>query len=202
LGSPDLAGAWPLPQAPGLRDELLAAYGYPWRGYHDLRHLAEVLDRLDELSEAGVLFDGRPVRLAAWFHDAVYDGRVGAEDRSARWAEQALTGHVGEAEVAEVARLVRLTEHHRPAEDDANGCALSDADLAVLAAAPERYRRYVEDVRREYSTVADEEFRRGRAAVLRSLVEQEPLFRTRHARARWEAAARRNVEGELARLEQ
>jgi predicted metal-dependent HD superfamily phosphohydrolase len=193
--------AWPLPQAPALRDELLAAYSAPGRGYHDVRHLAEVLERLDELDGAGVSFDGRPVRLAAWFHDAVYDGVAGAEERSARWAERALPGLVGEHEVAEVARLVRLTEHHRPDPDDANGGALSDADLAVLASGPERYRRYVEDVRQEYSSVPDAEFRRGRAEVLRALVGQDRLFRTDHAVRRWEEAARRNVAAELAGLE-
>jgi predicted metal-dependent HD superfamily phosphohydrolase len=192
---------WPLPQAPALRDELVAAYTAPGRGYHDLRHLAEVLERLDELVGAGVPFDGRPVRLAAWFHDAVYDGRAGAEERSARWAERALPGLVGEPEVAEVARLVRLTEHHRPAPDDANGAALSDADLAVLASGPERYHRYVEDVRREYSSVPAAEFRRGRAEVLRALVGQERLFRTDHGARHWEEPARRNVAAELAELE-
>ncbi len=191
---------WPLPEQSGLRDELLAAYGDPGRGYHDTRHLAEVLERLDELGRAGVAFEERPVRLAAWFHDAVYDGAAGAEERSARWAEQALADVLGPAEVVEVARLVRVTEHHRPSSDDVNGCALSDADLAILASSPERYRRYAHDVRREYASVPDEEFRRGRAAVLRGLVGQQPLFRTAPARERWEQAARRNVADELADL--
>ena len=196
-----LSSAWPLPQATALRDELLAAYGDPGRGYHDTRHLAEVLARLDELAEAGVAYERRPVRLAAWFHDAVYDGGAGAEERSAQWAERSLAGLLPDPEVAEVARLVRLTEHHRPAEEDLDGCALSDADLAVLASPAERYRRYVDDVRREYASVPDDDFRRGRAAVLRALVEQERLFRTAHARERWEAAARRNLADELSELE-
>jgi predicted metal-dependent HD superfamily phosphohydrolase len=196
-----LDGAWPLTGATELRDELLAAYGDPGRGYHDTRHLAEVLERLDELAAAGVAFEQRAVRLAAWFHDAVYDGRAGAEERSAQWAEQALQGLLEDPEAAEVGRLVRLTEHHRPEETDVNGCALSDADLAVLASEPERYRRYVDDVRHEYAALPDVEFRRGRAAVLRALVDQERLFRTDHAREQWEAAARRNVAAELAGLE-
>ena len=184
-----------------MRGELLAAYGDAERSYHDARHLAEVLKRLDELAAAGVRFERRPVHLAAWFHDAVYDGRAGAEERSARWAERTLPGLVPGPEVAEVGRLVRLTEHHRPEERDFNGCALSDADLAVLAASPERYRRYVEDVRREYRSVPDDDFRRGRAAVLRGLVDQDRLFRTTYALEHWEAAARRNVADELAGLE-
>jgi predicted metal-dependent HD superfamily phosphohydrolase len=192
---------WPLPEATGLRDELLAAYGDPGRGYHDTTHLAEVLARLDELAAAGAAYERRPVQLAAWFHDAVYDGRVGAEERSAQWAERTLPELVPEPEVAEVARLVRLTEHHRPGESDLNGCALSDADLAVLASPPERYRRYARAVRKEFSAVSDDDFRRGRAAVLRDLVGQQRLFRTAHACEHWEAAARRNVAEELRELE-
>ena len=64
-----LADRWPLDSLAEVRDELLAAYGSPGRSYHDLRHLTEVLDRLDDLG-----CDDPPVLLAAWFHDAVYDG--------------------------------------------------------------------------------------------------------------------------------
>jgi predicted metal-dependent HD superfamily phosphohydrolase len=193
----DLADRWPLEECGAVRDELLAAYADPVRGYHDTRHLSEVLDRLDELAAAAADFDPIVVALAAWFHDAVYDGHEGAEERSASWALDALTGRpVAE----EVARLVRLTERHTPADDDANGCALSDADLAILAAARERYAEYTADVRREYAHVPDDLFRAGRAAVLRELLAKATLFHTAHAREHWEARARANVEAELAQL--
>jgi predicted metal-dependent HD superfamily phosphohydrolase len=187
---------WPLDDLTAVRDELVAAYT-SGRGYHDTRHLAEVLDRIDELAGAGEPFDVLPVRLAAWFHDGVYDGQPDAENRSAQWALAALAGR---PEAGEVARLVRLTEHHRPAEDDANGCALSDADLAILAAPVKRYAAYVADVRREYSQVPDELFVPGRAAVLRDLLAKPTLFNTAHARRHWEARARANVEAELRQL--
>ena len=196
---PDLAPRWPLSGDEAVRDELLATYADPGRGYHDTRHLAEVLDRLDELAGAGASFDRVAVGLAAWFHDAVYDGRPGAEERSAVWAETALAGHDPEL-VAEVARLVRLTEAHRPAADDPNGCALSDADLAILAATPIRYAEYLVDVRREYAHVPDENFRAGRAAILSDLLAKPGLFHTAHAREHWEPVARANVEAELSRL--
>ena len=71
-----------------------------------------MLDRLEELGSTGV--DATTVALAAWFHDAVYDGADDDEERSAQWAERALPAeHAGE-----VARLVRMTVHHRPADDD------------------------------------------------------------------------------------
>ncbi|UMG91362.1 hypothetical protein [Nocardioides sp. TF02-7] len=191
---------WPLPGGEGLKQELLAAYGHPARGHHDVRHLAEVLDRLRELADAGTPYDPTPVLLAAWFHDAVYDGERDAEERSAAWAEDALPGLVDPATVAEVARLVRLTESHRPADDDRNGCALSDADLGILAAPQERYDAYVAAVRTEYRHLDDAVFTAGRADVLRDLAAKPRLFHTAHGYAHWEEPARRNMERELSLL--
>lgn len=189
-----LAARWPLRTLHDVRDELLAAWQRP--GYHDLRHLAEVLDRLDELDRAGAVFDRVPVVLAAWFHDAVYDGGPDAEERSAELAEARLP----DPPAAEVARLVRMTEHHQAFPDDLNAAALSDADLAILAASPSRYAEYAIDVRQEYALVPDAEFDAGRAQVLDDLLSGPSLFRTPQGRQRWEQRARANVSEEIARL--
>jgi predicted metal-dependent HD superfamily phosphohydrolase len=196
-----LADRWPVTDGADVRDALLAAYSSTDRGYHDRRHLAEVLDRLDELGAVGgVDAVGPAVRVAAWFHDGVYDGAADDEERSAAWAERALPGLVDAGTVAEVARLVRLTATHRPAPGDLAGGALCDADLAILAAGPERYAEYVAGVRRDYAHVPDEAFRAGRAAVLRELLAQPTLFHTPYALDRWEDAARSNLVSELAGL--
>ncbi len=196
----DLLLAWPLSGARALGAQLVASYDHPDRRYHDGRHLAEVLERVHELSAAGVEFDRMAVLLAAWFHDSVYDAQPDAEKRSAAWAAEALPTLVDQAVVDEVVRLVLLTETHRPADDDRNGCVLSDADLAILAAEPERYAEYVASVREEYAEVPDDLFALGRAEVLRDLLAKPHLFHTAHARASWETAARANVEAELAAL--
>jgi predicted metal-dependent HD superfamily phosphohydrolase len=196
----DLLASWPLEGGHEVRDSLVSAYADPARGYHDTQHLSEVLARLDELAANGTLFDRVPVVLAAWFHDAIYDGERDAEERSAAWAEDALAGLAEPRVVAEAARLVRLTETHRPDDDDANGCALSDGDLGILAAPPERYSDYVVNVRREYSHLADDVFEAGRADVLRDLLAKPQLFHTAYALKHWEDAARANMEAELERL--
>jgi predicted metal-dependent HD superfamily phosphohydrolase len=190
----ELASRWPLPDHHEERDALLSAYADPARGYHDTLHLTEVLDRIDELAGAGLPGDGTALRLAAWFHDGVYDGERGDEDRSAVWAEDALaeTGHA-----EHVARLVRLTEHHDPAPDDLPGQVLCDADLAILAAPPARYDAYLTGVRRDYAHVSDGDFAAGRAAVLRDLAGRARLFHTAYAREHWEPVARANLAREL-----
>ena len=124
------------------------------------------------------------------------------EERSARLAEHLLADlRVDDDVVAEVARLVRLTADHEAADDDPDGAVLCDADLAILAADETRYADYVAGVREEYAHVPDDDFARGRAAVLRALMAQPSLFRTPTARASWETAARANVTAELTRLD-
>lgn len=189
-----LADRWPLPDHHDLRDQLLAAWDRD--GYHDLLHLTEVLDRLDRMAGAGAGFDATTVGLAAWFHDAVYDGGTDDEERSAQWAERALPATYA----GEVARLVRMTVHHRPSEDDPDGCALSDADLGILAAPRARYDAYVAGVRADFAHVGDADFRAGRAAVLTDLAAKSSLFHTPQARDLWEARARANLDRELEEL--
>ena len=187
--------------AEDLRGRLAERYGEPHRHYHDLRHLQEVLHTVDELAD--LADDADAVRWAAWFHDAVYDvRRDDNEEMSARLAVEELTAlDCDGALVAEVARLVRLTATHRPADGDANGAVLCDADLRILAADPWRHGEYVADVRREYAHVPDEDFRAGRAAVLRGLLSADRLYLTEAGQERWEQRARANLTAELERLE-
>jgi predicted metal-dependent HD superfamily phosphohydrolase len=185
--------SWPLPERNELRDRLVTAYSHD-RGYHDLRHLADVLDRLHELG----MGDDVEVVLAAWFHDAVYDGAPAPEERSAVLAATELEG--AGVDVDEVVRLVRLTEHHDPRSDDHRGEALCDADLAILAAPADRYADYVQGVRREYAEYSDADFRAGRLRLLHDLAERAPLFRTAYAREHWESRARENLRAEIIAL--
>jgi predicted metal-dependent HD superfamily phosphohydrolase len=195
----DLLRRWPGPEEAGA--DLVRRYEEPQRRYHTTTHLAEVLDHVEEL--AAEADDVEAVRLAAWFHDAVYDpSGAGNEERSAELAERVLAELGRPAEtVAEVVRLVRLTTTHDPAEGDRNGAVLCDADLAILAADPARYAAYAAAVREEYAAVPDEAFRRGRADILRSLLALPVLFHTAAGRERWEEAARHNVRAELMLLE-
>lgn len=197
----DLSERWPLAGHDELRDRLVSAYADPARGYHDLRHLTDVLDRVEELHEE--LTDPGDldvVVLAAWFHDAVYRGAADDEERSAQLAERELAGVLDRDTVAEVARLVRLTRTHRPDPEDHKGQVLSDADLAILASDEMRYADYAAGVRREYPQVDDATFRAGRAVVLEDLLAKPRLFHTELALSRWEEPARRNVRREIEQL--
>lgn len=191
----------------GLGRELLSRWSEPHRHYHAPDHLLAVLEAVDRLHADGEDLGPLPraVPLAAWFHDAVYDAdpaRPSGQDEedSARLAEELLSAPrlaVHDEEIAETARLVRLTVRHRPEEDDAAGAALSDADLEVLGRVPEAYDAYVALVREDFAHVPEPDWRRGRSAVLEDLLAAERLYATASGRRRWEDPARANLAREL-----
>ncbi|WDZ85585.1 HD domain-containing protein [Micromonospora cathayae] len=183
-------------------EDLLARWREPHRRYHTVAHLTTVLDVVDRYPGHA----GRPdlVRLAAWWHDAVYDPRAAGDTNerdSATLAGTVLTA-VGlpAVAVAEVSRLVLLTAGHAVAADDHDGALLCDADLAVLAADPPRYDDYAARIRQEYAHVPEAEFRAGRAGVLAKLLDLPALFHVPELAGRWEAPARANLARELAAL--
>ena len=185
-----------MPTSPELGRALLRRYAEPHRRYHDRAHLLQVLRMVDQLAGEEDLY---LVRLAAWFHDAVYDlpeRELTNEEASARLSIRELSRAGFEQEdITQVARMVRLTATHAPGGRDPEGELLCDADLAILAAPPERYDAYVAAVREEYAGVDEEQFLSGRLAVLEPLADSE-IFRSGKAQS-LKAAARANLEREL-----
>jgi predicted metal-dependent HD superfamily phosphohydrolase len=197
----DLLERWraTLPDQPEIGQDLLRRYAEPHRRYHTAEHLRDVLVMIDELAETQDLF---LVRLAAWFHDAVYAipvGQLSNEEASARLAIRTLArAGLEQEELNQVARLVRLTETHVPGARDPEGELLCDADLSILAAGPDAYARYVEQIRAEYAAVPEQDFLAGRLAILTELAGRE-IFRTAKG-SRLTAAARANLEAEMQSL--
>ncbi|MEU4421158.1 metal-dependent phosphohydrolase [Actinoplanes sp. NPDC024001] len=181
---------------------LVGRWTEPQRHYHDVTHLAAVLDVVDRFAELAPNPDR--VRLAAWMHDAVYDPRAlgdSNERDSAEFAEGLLQSLGTPPEVAaEVARLVGLTAGHATEENDPDGELLCDADLAILAADEERYARYTDAIRREYAHVPDDAFRAGRTRVLQELLKLPSIYRLEPIRDEWEARAQANLKAELESL--
>ncbi|GLH97421.1 HD domain-containing protein [Phytohabitans aurantiacus] len=177
----------------GAGEALLDRWREPHRRYHTLAHLATMLSIVESAAA--------PVRLAVWYHDAVYDPhalgdaneRASAALASAELAALGLPAPL----VAEVHRLVLLTATHAAEPGDGNGALLCDADLAILASPPADYDAYAAAVREEYAHVPEDAFRAGRAAVLSHLLALPTLYRLH---PEWEEPARANLARELAVL--
>ena len=183
-------------------DLLAAAYSAPDRHYHTLEHLAEMFKVVGRL--VTITDDPGPLHLAVWFHDAIYDTR--AKDNESRSADLAidLLAPLGvpAAAVDRVVRLVRATAHldgDQP-PPDRETMALLDADLAILGAAEDRYRRYATDIRKEYAWVRDADYWPARAAVLERFLARPRIYWHDVMFQEGEGRARANLRAELAEL--
>jgi predicted metal-dependent HD superfamily phosphohydrolase len=188
------------PDAAPVGDDVLARWSEPQRHYHTIDHLDRMLSVVDKHAEAAQ--DITAVRLAAWFHDIVYEPeRTDSEMRSAEFAAATLSDlGVAQERIAEVVRLIWLTTSHRVEPDDRNGALLCDADLAILASSPADYAAYAAAVREEYAHVHGDAFRAGRVAVLSKLLDLPQLYHLPPLRDAWEARARENVAAEISTL--
>lgn len=186
---------------PGPASEaLLAAWSDPARAYHGTAHLADCLDRLDEMVDPSA--DRDRIEAALWYHDAVYESRAADnEERSAAWARRALLELGIELQAAEeVARLVLLTRHAEPPADEA-GRTVCDIDLSILGRAPAEFERYEAAIRAEYAWVPEDGFREARRRILTGFLAREQLYFTEPFRRRYEESARANLRGALDRLD-
>ena len=199
-------------QVAELGESLLQAWEQPHRAYHHSGHLSQMLTDLDRLY-AHRTQGSTPLALvlAAWFHDAVYEGAPGEDERRSEQLASAsleplvtaglLTGH----ELQMVSLLVRATATHElpesadlPAGYEPEDIQFFlDADMAILAADSARYRRYLRGVRSEYSHFDDEAFRAGRTTFLRSILGRKCVFLSEEGLQLWEEPAQTNLQAEL-----
>ena len=179
-------------QVAELGESLLQAWEQPHRAYHHSGHLSQMLADLDRLYAHRMQAGSTPLALilAAWFHDAVYEGAPGEDERrSEQLAIASLeplvtAGLLSGDELQMVRLLVRATATHELPEsanlpagyEPADIQFFLDADMAILAADSARYRRYLRGVRSEYSHFDDEAFRAGRTTFLRSILGRERIF--------------------------
>ena len=200
-----------------LGESLLQAWEQPHRAYHHSGHLSQMLTDLDRLYTARKQ-GATPLALvlAAWFHDAVYEGAPGEDERrseqlaSASLEPLVTAGLLSGDELQMVSLLVRATATHELPESAElpAGYAVTDieffldADMAILAVEPARYHRYLRGVRSEYSHFDDEAFYTGRTTFLRSILERERIFLSEQGLQLWEEPARANLQAELTEWEQ
>ncbi len=187
---------------------LLNRYWQAGRAYHTLEHIVSMLEEFEPL--IGLAANPVAIKLAIWYHDAIYEtaprkpGSPSNEEWSAEIAKKdfALLGIAEEltAEVCDPTGLIMATRHLTPPETP-DQQLLVDLDLAILGKSEAEFDRYETNIRKEYWFVPEADFRKGRAAILRSFLERPAIYSTSFFRERYEAAARQNLERSIKKLQ-
>lgn len=181
-------------------DFLVDRYTEEHRYYHNLCHVNALLFLAEDFK--GNFSDYDCVRLAIWFHDAIYEPREkGNEIGSAKLAVESLS-RLGlmENKIQKVERMILATERHDAAALDFDGKLFLDLDLSILGAGEEAYKKYSAAIRCEYSHVPEFLYFEARRKVLENFLRREFIYFTGEMRVRFERAARVNIENEIKEL--
>lgn len=187
-------------------DRLISAWNLKGRHFHNSRYLAHVFERIDELE--GATSCPELLRLAIAFRGAIDE--IGWEESDLLPTPVAIPAMVSLQDLTDlgipgeqsqrIEDLILELARHRAREEDLEAKILIDADLAALAAPPQRYRDFLENLRLEAENLSEEEFLRRRHHAVSNLLARTQIFSTPVA-AQWEDAARENLEAELAATE-
>jgi predicted metal-dependent HD superfamily phosphohydrolase len=173
---------------------------YRDRPYHNLDHVSQCLREFDRLAKLAK--DPHALESALWFHDAIYDSRANDnEERSAQLATDGLArmGVTGQFPLA-VQSLILLTKHNRKPKG-MDQSIIIDVDLSILGQQPDVFDRYEAGVRKEYAWLSDDEFWPKRKTFLKNLLARDTLYHTDLCLEKYEAAARRNLQRSIDRIE-
>lgn len=172
-------------------NKLIAAYSEKQRAYHTLQHLYECLVLLDSIRSD--LKDAYSVELALWFHDAIYDPQ--AKDNELKSAElfgRYMAQDLSVEIVEKIKRWIIATQKHT-STDELDLQFLLDIDLAILAASPERFEEYEQQIQQEYAWVDPDVYSIKRKEVLAHFYQAEPLYQTEYFQQNFEQRARRSL---------
>lgn len=174
-------------------NKLIAAYSEKQRAYHTLQHLYECLVFLDLIRAD--LNDAYAVALALWFHDALYDPQAKDNElKSAELFEQYLSQDLSIDIVQKIKRWILATQMHK-ATDELDLQFLLDIDLAILAASPERFAEYEQQIQQEYAWIDPDIYLIKRKQVLAHFYQTKPLYQTEYFQQNFEQKAKENLRG-------
>ena len=179
--------------------KLSQEYTSKQRHYHNLQHIEALLRLTDQYLDR--LTNPKTLRFAIWYHDVIYQAsRSDNEEKSAELAEQHLLQlGLEKTIISDVFRMIVATKSHRLPDSfhSFDGQFLLDIDLSILAATPENYMVYTQQIRKEYRIYPNLMYNKGRKKVLHHFLEMDRIFVTDLCFELYESKARINLKTEL-----
>ncbi|MGG2098692.1 metal-dependent hydrolase [Acinetobacter haemolyticus] len=173
-------------------NKLIAAYSEQQRAYHTVQHLYECLVLFESIRPD--LNDANAVELALWFHDAVYDPQAKDNElKSAELFEKYMAQDLSVDIVQKIKRWIVATQKHA-STDELDLQFLLDIDLAILAASPECFAEYEQQIQQEYAWVDPDVYLIKRKEVLGHFYQAEPLYQTEYFQQNFEQRAKQNLK--------
>ena len=188
--------------------DLISRWNAKGRILHNTRHLIKTLARIDEI--ASTAHDPEVLRVALWYQGAVLNRSFDVFQRGTDSDEQEFSAlyharsrmetlGLSEDVISRIQELMMALFTHRADPSDMDAQVLIDADLGMLAASPQDFKRFRESLREECPDLCDTDYVRARRLAIKKILAREQIFHSPLALA-WEETARANLEAESAKL--
>ena len=168
-------------------------YSQPHRFYHNLTHIDHCLKGLSCVKSIAEDFDS--LELAIWYHDAIYDThRKDNEIKSAELAKKICErNYFTENFTAKVYGLIIHMDHIiEPNNLDAK--ILNDVDLSILGQERDIFKKYEDNIKKEYIWVPSDIFKIKRRKILQHFLDRDSVYFTTYFRNKYEKKAEINLQ--------
>jgi len=204
----EIGASAPIPLLEAEARDLISRWNAKGRILHNTRHLIKTLARIDEI--ASTAHDPDVLRVALWYQGAVLNRSFDVFQRGTNSDEQEFSAlyharsrmealGLSEDVISRVQELMMALFTHRADPSDMDAQVLIDADLGMLAASPQDFKRFRESLREECPDLCDTDYVRARRLAIKKILAREQIFHSPLALA-WEESARANLEAESAKL--
>ena len=178
-------------------ENLEKAYSNSSRHYHNIKHLTEMIDCF-ETYKSNLQFPDE-VLYALFYHDYIYSStRNDNELKSAEYAIELLPENSTVKKQIIFDMILSTKDHVCIGVEDEKW--LIDFDLKVLSKAPEDYKIYANQIRKEFSIYPDLLYNPGRKKALEHFLEKEFIYQRDIFRRDFEWKARVNIQEEIDKL--
>ena len=204
----EIGASAPIPLLEAEARDLISRWNAKGRILHNTRHLIKTLARIDEI--ASTAHDPEVLRVALWYQGAVLNRSFDVFQRGTDSDEQEFSAlyharsrmetlGLSEDVISRIQELMMALFTHRADPSDMDAQVLIDADLGMLAASPQDFKRFRESLREECPDLCDTDYVRARRLAIKKILAREQIFHSPLALA-WEESARANLEAESAKL--
>ena len=187
-------------------DIIVQHYLEPERYYHNLSHIQNMLDKIDEITKIYKLNNNQDkfiIYCATYFHDIIYNiNSINNEELSAEYASKLLKElGVKQHLINCIYDLILVTKTHKINTSLNVSETLQkifiDADISIIAAPRSEYLNYAKNIRYEYYNIDERTFREHRAKFLQSILDRDAIFNTVYMKELYERDAKQNIQSEM-----
>ena len=179
-------------QTEAVYNDLVARYEDDGRYYHNLKHIQNVLEIIESVRV--IAADLEAIKLAAWFHDVIYDpAATDNEEQSVILFNKLAHNILPETVIQKVSKIIKATLHIDNPED-LDEAFMLDIDLSSIAGSWQRFTKDNSNLRREAKDQDCRDYCEKKISFFNMLLDKDRIYFTDFFHAAFEEKARHNME--------